>query len=225
MAIGDSVTRATCFRALLWQQLTAAYPDRFDFVGTLASDSGCTPANYDRDNQAYSSSLITEIVAGVTNARTCDPNPCPALSDLQAAFTAVPPDVVLMHFGTNDVWNGKPSTEILSAYSSVLDALRAASPNVRVLVAQIIPMNVTETTCAGCTCASCPTAITTLNAEIATWAAAQSTPASPVIVVDQWTGFDPTTDTGDGVHPNAAGSQKMADAWFAALQPFFEATE
>jgi hypothetical protein len=49
-----------------------------------------------------------------------------------------------------------------------------------------------------------------------------STTASPVVVVDQWTGFSATSDTKDGVHPNdSTGSQKMADAWFAALEPLF----
>jgi len=36
-------------------------------------------------------------------------------------------------------------------------------------------------------------------------------------VVDQWTGFNDATDTGDGVHPNAAGDQKMSDKWYPAL--------
>lgn len=221
MALGDSITRATCWRARLWERLNQAAAGRFDFAGTLASDSGCTPAEYDRDNQGYSSSLVTEIVAGVTGARTCDPSPCPALADLRAAFAAAAPDVVLMHFGTNDVWNSRPTNTIIEAYSAVLGALREATPNVRLFVAQIIPMNVTEATCAGCTCASCGANIDALNAQIEAWAAAQGTEASPITVVDQWTGFDTATDTGDGVHPNAAGSQKMADAWFNALEPLF----
>ena len=32
-------------------------------------------------------------------------------------------------------------------------------------------------------------------------------------MVDQWTGFNTATDTGDGVHPNDAGDRKMADRW------------
>jgi lysophospholipase L1-like esterase len=35
--------------------------------------------------------------------------------------------------------------------------------------------------------------------------------------VDQYTGFDATADTRDGVHPNTQGSQKMASKWAAAL--------
>jgi lysophospholipase L1-like esterase len=221
MAIGDSVTRATCWRARLWEQLNQSFAGRFDFVGTLSSDSGCMPSGYDRDNQGYSSSLITEIVGGITTARTCDPNPCPALADLQAAFAVATPDLVLLHFGTNDVWNSRAPADITSGYSAVVDALRAVNPDVRVLAAQIIPMNVTATTCMGCSCAGCPTGIQTLNTQIVAWAAGKATPRSPIYVVDQWTGFDTAVDTNDGVHPNAAGSQKMAGAWFEALEPLF----
>ncbi len=138
LAIGDSITRATCWRDFLWQQLQQNDAGRFDLVGTLQADYGCGVSGFDPDNQGYSSSLITEVVAGVTNARTCDPF-CPAMSDLQTAFAATKPQVVLMHWGTNDVWNGKASSSITAAYSTVIDALRAASPSVTILLAQFDP--------------------------------------------------------------------------------------
>jgi lysophospholipase L1-like esterase len=183
-------------------------------------------AGYDMDNEGYGSALVTEVAAGITDRRTCNPE-CPSLEVLRQNFAATPADVALMHFGTNDVWNGinagngssPEAGSILAAYGAVLDALRASSPNVRVLVAQIIPMNVTEATCTGCTCAECPDRITTLNQQIERWALSVSTATSPVSVVDQWTGFDASTDTGDGVHPNVIGSEKMANQWYAALAP------
>jgi lysophospholipase L1-like esterase len=217
MAIGDSVTRAVCWRGLLWQKLNQNFASRFDLVGTLSNDPGCGLGTYDTDNQGYSSSLITEVVAGITNARVCDPNPCPSLDTFKTAFNTATPDVVLLHYGTNDVWNAKPASQIISAYSAMIDALREANPSVVVLLAEIIPMNVTAATCAGCSCAGCPTAIPALNAQIATFATTKSTDASPIIPVDQYTGFDATADTKDGVHPNTQGSQKMANNWYAAL--------
>ena len=222
MAVGDSITRATCWRAQLWQSLNASFPSRFHLVGTLNSDNGCGVTGYDTANQGYSSSLITEVVAGITNARTCDPSPCPALSDFVTAFNTVKPSVVLMHYGTNDVWNSKAPAAILNGYSALVDAARGANPNVVILLAQIIPMNVTATTCSGCSCAGCPTAVPALNAQIATWAPTKSTAQSPIVVVDQYTGFDAVADTRDGVHPNnTTGSQKMAAKWYAALAPLF----
>lgn len=226
VAVGDSITQATCWRALLWQQLERDFPGRSDFVGSHPSDAGCMVAGYDMDNEGYGSALVTEVAAGVTDRRTCSPA-CPTLDVLRQNFAAAPADVALVHFGTNDVWNGigagngsaPEAGSILAAYGAVLDALRASNPGIRVFVAQIIPMNVTEATCTGCTCAECPDRITTLNQQIALWAAAAGTAASPVSVVDQWTGFDASTDTRDGVHPNLTGSEKMASRWYAALAP------
>lgn len=220
MAMGDSITRATCWRAELWQALEQRFSGRFDFVGTLSENQGCAPAGYDRDNQAYSSSLLTEIVAGITDARTCDPA-CPTLGELSEAFVTARPDVILVHFGTNDVWNGRPTASILEGYSALVDAARAANPNVVVLVAQIIPMNVSDATCGGCTCAGCPTAVPALGEAVVTWASEKSTPESPIVPVDQYSGFDPNADTRDGVHPNADGDRKLAERWLAALEPLF----
>jgi lysophospholipase L1-like esterase len=181
------------------------------------------------DNEAYGSALVTEVAAGITDRRMCNPA-CPTLDDLRTRFAATPSDIAFLHFATNDVWNGiNPGTastpeagSILAAYDAVLEALRASNPNVRVFAAQIIPMNVTETTCAGCTCSECPDRIAALNSRMSDWAVAHSSASSPVSVVDQWTGFDAASDTRDGVHPNDAGSQKMADRWYAALAPLLE---
>jgi mannan endo-1,4-beta-mannosidase len=117
-----------------------------------------------------------------------------------------------MHFGTNDVWNNIAPATILSAYTTILGRLRGANPNVRVLVAQI-----TSLTPSGCS--ACPSRVTTLNGMIPGWATANATAASPIMVVDQNTGFDPATgaDTTDGVHSNASGAMKVAARWFTAL--------
>jgi lysophospholipase L1-like esterase len=221
MAVGDSITASTCWRAKLWSSLGQSHPGRFDLVGTLQSDSGCTPSNYEKNNQGYGSSLITEAVANDTDNRTCQPK-CPALdNDFAPAFMSQKPDVVLLHYGTNDVWNGKSSTDITSAYGKLIDAMRAANPNVKIFLAKIIPMHVTNTTCSGCTCASCGTGVTALNAAIDAWAPTKSSSASSIVVVDQYTGFDADADTRDGVHPNDSGSQKMAAKWLTALDPLF----
>lgn len=220
MAIGDSITHDTCWRAALWDQLNQRFAGRFDFVGTLNSTYGCAPAGFDADNQAYSSSLVTEIVAGITDTRICDPV-CPTLYDLQQAFMATPTDVALIHLGTNDVWNSRSAESIVSGYTQLVNALRVAHSNIVILVAQIIPMNVTDMTCPGCTCAGCPTRIAALNDRIVGWAAEQDTAKSPIRVVDQYTSYDATADNRDGVHPNSVGSQKMADQWYEALLPLF----
>jgi lysophospholipase L1-like esterase len=66
-------------------------------------------------------------------------------------------------------------------------------------------------------CAQCGDRVVALNKAIPEWAASKNKTESPIVVVDCWTGFDPARDTGDGVHPNNAGNQKLADAWYAPL--------
>ncbi|WP_159397761.1 SGNH/GDSL hydrolase family protein [Sorangium cellulosum] len=211
LPLGDSITGSSCYRALLWQKLNENGHTEFDFVGSQTNDSGCSPASYDRDSEGHGGYLVTDLAGS-------------KYSELEAWCSANPADVVLMHFGTNDVWSSKPVQTILDAYSVVVDELRKNNPEVVVLVAQIIPMNPINTaSCSTCACPGCGGRVQALNAEIPGWASSKSTSASPVIVVDQWTGFNANAgqDTGDGVHPNASGSAKMANKWYDALVPHF----
>jgi lysophospholipase L1-like esterase len=217
MPLGDSITGSTCWRALLWQKLSQnGLGGRFNFVGSRSTDAGCTPSNYNRANEGHPGVLVTnfvndadELVAGIQTP--------------QSLFSLNPADVVLFHFATNDIWNSVADSTILAAYSQVLAALRAVNPKVVVLVAQLIPMNPINTaTCSTCACPACGGRVVAFNSLIPRWASSSSTPASPVIVVDQWTGFDATAgvDTVDGVHPNAlSGAPKMANKWYDALVP------
>jgi hypothetical protein len=62
--------------------------------------------------------------------------------------------------------------------------------------------------------------VVNLDAAIPAWAASLSTAQSPVVAVDQWTGFDDATDTADGVHPNDSGNQKFSNRRYPALIKF-----
>jgi len=191
MPLGDSITGSPgCWRALLWNQLRNAGYQDIDFVGTLPAP-GCGVA-YDGDNEGHGGFLATNIANQ---------------NQLPGWLGATHPDIVVMHLGTNDVWNNVPAVTILAAYSTLVDQMRASNPNMKILVAQIIPMNASN-------CAECGQRVVTLNAAIPAWAAGLTTAASPNTVVDQWTGFDTATDTYDGVHPNDAGNQKIAARWY-----------
>ncbi|GAB2899394.1 SGNH/GDSL hydrolase family protein [Streptomyces mayteni] len=104
---------------------------------------------------------------------------------------------------------GSPAT-ILAAFGRLVGQLRANNPEVTVLVARILPMNAANH-------AECGQRVVDLDAAIPGWAAGMSTAQSPVVAVDQWTGFNPATDTCDGVHPNDAGNVKLAARWYPAL--------
>jgi lysophospholipase L1-like esterase len=194
MPLGDSITGSPgCWRALLWQRLENTGFTNTDFVGTLPPQGCGFP--YDGENEGHGGFLATNVASQ---------------NQLVGWLAATNPDVVLMHFGTNDVWNARTPAQILAAFTTLVNQMRANNPAMRVLVAQIIPMNPSN-------CGDCAQRVVALNNAIPGWAAGISTAQSPVVVVDQWTGFNTAVDTFDGVHPNAAGDQKMSNRWYPAL--------
>jgi lysophospholipase L1-like esterase len=191
MALGDSITGSPgCWRALLWQMLPAA---RVDFVGTLPGQGCGFP--YDGENEGHGGYLATN----VANQNL-----------LVDWLAATHPDVVMMHFGTNDVWSNLAPDTILAAFTTLVGQMRASNPHMKILVAQILPMKPSN-------CADCGQRVITFNATIPAWAKSLTTAASPITVVDQWTGFNDDTDTYDGVHPNDAGNQKIATRWYPSV--------
>ncbi|MFF1273549.1 GDSL-type esterase/lipase family protein [Streptomyces marokkonensis] len=199
MPLGDSITGSPgCWRAVLWNRLLNAGHTDIDFVGTLP-EQGCG-VEHDGDNEGHGGELVTQV----------------ADRDLlPARLAATRPDIVVMHFGTNDVWSNVSPDRILAAYTELVAQMRASNPDMRVVVAQLIPMNPAS-------CAACAQRVADFNARIPGWAAATGTSRSPVSVVDQWTGFDTALDTYDGVHPNASGDEKIAARWFPALAALLE---
>ena len=198
MPLGDSITGSPgCWRGLLWQQLTDAGHD-VDFVGSQSQ--ACAPAGSDPDHEGHGGFLVTQSVADGSTRAWLEQNT---------------PEVLLMHFGTNDVWSAIPPAQILEAFTEIVEDLRELNPDAVILVAQIIPLHPDASF--GCT--DCPQRVIDLNAQIPGWAADLTTERSPITVVDQWTGWDPETDTYDGVHPDEDGNVKMAATWFEALDP------
>lgn len=201
MPLGDSITGSPgCWRALLWNQLQDAGYTATDFVGTLGPQGCSVP--YDGDNEGHGGALATT---------TADQG------QLAGWLSATHPDIVVMHFGTNDVWSGRSTDTILGAFTTLVGQMRADNPAMRILVAQILPM-------APATCTDCGQRVQELNAAIPGWAAGLTTAQSPVTVVDQWTGFSTASDTYDGVHPNDAGDAKIAARWYPALTRYLTPT-
>ncbi|MEW1718309.1 cellulose binding domain-containing protein [Streptomyces sp. NPDC093109] len=195
MPLGDSITGSPgCWRAVLRNRLqNAGYTP--EFVGTLGPQ-GCAQGS-DGNNEGHGGYLATNVA---------DQNLLPGW------LSATRPDIVVMHFGTNDVWSSISPDRILAAFDTLVDQMRASNPDMKILVAQIIPMNPSG-------CAECAQRAVAFNARIPAWAAGRTTARSPVTAVDQWTGFNTATDTYDGVHPNSSGDDKMAARWYPALTP------
>ena len=92
---------------------------------------------------------------------------------------------------------------------AIIDTLRARNPRIAILLAKIIPTTFSAAAVAN---------ITNLNAQLDGLAASKTTPASPVIIVDQYTGFNANDDTWDGIRPSPSGENKMAAKWFTTLR-------
>lgn len=194
MPLGDSITGSPgCWRALLWQHLQQTGFTNVDMVGTLGPQGCGVP--YDGDNEGHGGALVTAVA---------DQN------QLVGWLAATHPDIVMMHFGTNDVWSNRTTDQILAAYSKLVDQMRASNAAMKILVAKIIPV-------APSGCSECPARTVALNNAIPGWAASKTTAQSPITVVDQWTGWNAGSDTSDGVHPNDTGIVKIADKWYAPL--------
>ncbi len=197
MPLGDSITGSPgCWRALLWQKLQTNGYTNIDFVGSQPPQGCSVP--YDGDSEGRGGALATTTASS---------------GYLVGALSTANPDIVMMHFGTNDVWSNKPTADILAAFTTLVNQMRANNANMKILVAQIIPVAPSDGSCP-----ACPQRTIDLNNAIPGWAAGLTTTQSPITVVDQWTGWDPAADTGDGVHPNdPTGITIMANKWYPAL--------
>jgi len=194
MPLGDSITGSPgCWRALLWRKLQDAGIKNVDFVGTLPAQ-GCG-FTYDGENEGHGGFLATNIAKQ---------NQLPGWLDRSK------PDIVMMHLGTNDVWNNQTPAQIIASFDTLVKQMRTSKKTMKILVAQIIPMKPSN-------CADCGTRVVNLNKAIQQWAPTASTADSPLTVVDCWTGFDDGTMTGDGVHPNDRGNTAMVNCWYAPL--------
>jgi lysophospholipase L1-like esterase len=210
MMLGDSITASTCYPELVSKGLIASGHENFRFVGSQSSQQWCNATSV--KEEGHGGYGVTYLPMNGTR-RPCRKAACGSYAELRQ-WAAEKPDIVLMHFGTNDVWDGQPVADVLSAYSAVIAEFRARNPSVVFFVSKIIKLSPSG-------CASCLADVAALAAALTeAWATNNSAPASPVFIVDDYdSGFDPTSksDTHDGVHPTLAGAQKVANATVAAV--------
>src|SRR5436305_1256511 len=109
MPLGDSTTASICYRSHLAQMLNSA-GKTYSFVGSRQGDPGCSFTSYDKHNEGHGGYIVTDILkaagTGVRPGGADASDPYVSDSrDLATWFDNRPADIVLMHFGTNDVWN------------------------------------------------------------------------------------------------------------------------
>lgn len=199
MPLGDSITRGTSagitddglkisYRKDLWGDLRSQRYN-IDFVGGVST--GYKYAGFDPDNEGHGGFTSQDIARDVTGWLATNP-----------------PDIVLLHIGTNDVTNGSLSA---AGVAAILDAIKAFDPQVWVVLARIINR-------------APPTANTTSfnNAvEAVVWG--RITAGDRLLMVDMEVGagmvyaLQPAGDLSDEVHPYHTGYSKMAQVWAPAL--------
>src|SRR5262245_32125856 len=219
LPLGDSITQggyfnSASYRYPLWEQLQQAGDSDIDFVGShniVYNEGSGNPdlANYpnyyssfDRDNDGYWGYRTDQVL--------------PLMPSIAAAAH---PDIVMLMLGTNDLGQmGQAGVAPAAAnLGRIIDGLRAVNPAVDVLLAEIIPIG-PDASGTGSYYTTGSAWVSEFNAQVVAVAAAKNTPQSPVVVVDQFTGFNMSTDlSSDGVHPSRAGESRIANNFFQAL--------
>jgi lysophospholipase L1-like esterase len=193
MPLGDSITqsdrRHNSYRRNLWHRLQAG-GYHVDFVGSQTEHFGGAPPNpdFDLNHEGHWGWRVDQILKRI---------------DEWAAIYH--PDVVLIHLGHNDIFQGDSVHSTIQELGHVIDILRDHNHQVTILLAQLIPTHPPYYP------------IDRLNAEIPQLAKLKHATKSPVIIVNQADGFKARTDTYDGVHPNETGEEKMASRWYTAI--------
>jgi lysophospholipase L1-like esterase len=117
------------------------------------------------------------------------------------------PHTVLLHIGTNDVLQNDNLSTAPNRLSALIDHIVATAPSAEVFVAQIIPLSN----------AGQDAAARTFNAAIPGIVQAKVNAGKHVHLVDMHSAVS-TADLTDGIHPTAAGYDKMAATWYTALR-------
>lgn len=194
MPLGDSITQAdhhhNSYRRSLWLKLRQAGYG-VNFVGSMRSHflGNAPQSDFDQDHEGHWGWQVDQVLA-----------------QIDGWTRNAKPDIVLLHLGTNDLLRGQPNDRTISELRQLIEALRRQNPQSTILLAQLIPSVGAENQ------------TQQLNQRIDELARSMNSPTSPVILVDQYTGFNASQDTYDGLHPNTAGEEKMATRWFGALQ-------
>ena len=205
MPLGDSITQADSthygYRYALWLRLIDAEVS-LDLVGSMSTNYGGNPIwplhegqSMDPQHEGHWGWETNEILAGRSGA-----------GRLATWLQPYTPDIVLLHLGTNDALHGHSTASTVAELEQVILTLQADNPAVVILLAKLIPSRDPNAS-----------RIPLVNAEIDGIARRRQTRLSRIVVVDQWSGFDPLADLYDPWHPDASGEAKMAQKWFEAL--------
>ena len=202
MPMGDSITLGSNvtggYRDPLYTLLTNR-ADTFTFVGsqTGSASAALTAAGQDH-HEGHSGYVITN----GTSRTGLDENLSSWIGPGHEN-----PDKILLMIGSNDINLGYNMTNAPARLSDLITHIYGYRPSVKLYVASIIPMS------AG----GHQTDVQAFNAAIPGIVASHQALGRNVIYVPMYEALNISTDLADGLHPNAQGYQRMAQAWDTAL--------
>jgi lysophospholipase L1-like esterase len=195
MPLGDSITAGipgtVGYREKLYLDLINS-GFNVDFVGSQSAGSG-----FDADHEGHGGQTALDF-----NSQLNGPT--------DYLLTANQPDVILYHIGTNDLVGSDVASYALAA-NETLRIIYEYDPDITVILAKIILTTESARN----------TRTHNYNLLLEEYAQYWSDNGYSIIVVDMENALVPAVypegDLVDLVHPTAAGYEKMADAWYDAL--------
>jgi len=205
MPLGDSITDGLAashfccgvpgaYRINLDGHLRAA-GYAFDFVGSRMS--GPQP---DKDHEGHPGYRIDEVHAGGDEG---------ADTGVNGWLTARPANVVLLMIGTNDILQNFNVPTAPDRLSALIDRIIELRPTADIYVASIPPLVGAK--------ATLNAKVLTYNAAVRDVVAARAAAGKRVRFVDVYPALGTGDFGSDGIHPNRAGHDKIANVWAGAL--------
>lgn len=221
LALGNSITNGTdkynSYRRALWHLLYKAKYN-FDFIGSWSSHhmGGKVPEpDFDMDHEGHSGWKASDIL----NPPEWDKQ----RGNIYEWIKNYTPDIVLLELGTNEVFQCVSAKDAIKNISSIVDILRDKNQQVKIFLAQIPPLGIQwidKKLCKNDT--TYGEALINFNKELAVFAATKNTNNSPVILVDQYSRINASTDMYDDIHPNETGEKKMAEKWYKVITKYLK---
>jgi lysophospholipase L1-like esterase len=137
----------------------------------------------------------------------------------QFVGTSIPnyqPHIITLMIGTNDINGNINVADAPNRLGRLLDSIFSANANVLVILAQMVPTRTDGTN----------QAVRTYNAAMPALVSARTMMGRHLVLIDMYAAFTrdanyKTTLLGDNLHPNQAGYTRMAETWYATLEPYF----